>query len=66
MSVFLTSDYYIVFMNPEKHKRDWNAIRLIMKVAEINYCLFIDYNINQLELHSVTKDEFKDYYYNPN
>ena len=53
-------------MNPEKHKRDWNAIRLIMKVAEINYCLFIDYNINQLELHSVTKDEFKTYQYNPN
>ena len=66
MSLTLKGDYYIVFMNPEKHKRDWNAIRLIMKVAEINYCLFIDYNINQLELHSVTKDEFKTYQYNPN
>lgn len=53
-------------MNPEKHKREWNAMRLIMKVSEINYCLFIDYNINQLELHSVTKDEFKKYQYNPN
>ena len=66
MSLVLNSDYYIVFMNPDIHKRDWNTLRLIMKIAEVNYCLFIDYNINQLELHSVTKDEFKTYQYNPN
>ncbi len=66
MSLVLNSDYYIVFMNPDIHKRDWNTLRLIMKIAEVNYCLFIDYTINQLELHSVTKDEFKTYQYNPN
>ncbi len=53
-------------MNPSKHKHEWNAIRLIMKVAEINYCVFIDYKIEQLEIHAVTKEEFRDYNYNPN
>ncbi len=66
MSLTLKGDYYIVFMNPDLHKRDWNAIRLVMKVAEINYCLYIDYNIKQLELHSVTKEDFETYKYNPN
>ena len=66
MTTFLTSDYYIVFMNPSKHKKEWNAIRLIMKVAEINYCIFIDYKIYSLEIHAVTKEEFRDYNYNPN
>ncbi len=66
MTTFLTSDYYIVFMNPNKHKKEWNAIRLIMNVSEINYCIFIDYKKEFLEFHPVTKDEFKEYYYNPN
>ena len=66
MSVILTSDYYIVFMNPNKHKKEWNAMRLIMKISEINYCLFIDYNKDYLEFHPVTKQEFRDYNYNPN
>jgi hypothetical protein len=62
----LTSDYYIVFMNPSKHKQEWNALRLIMKVAEINYCVFIDYKLYSLQIHGVTKDEFNTYKYNPN
>jgi hypothetical protein len=66
MSVILKSDYYIIFMNPNKHKKEWNAMRLIMNVAEINYCIFIDYNLNYLEFHPVTKQEFRDYQYNPN
>jgi hypothetical protein len=53
-------------MNPSKHKKEWNAIRLIMNVSEINYCIFIDYKKEFLEFHPVTKDEFKEYYYNPN
>jgi hypothetical protein len=66
LSLTLTSDYYIVFMNPNKHKQDWNALRLIMKVAEINYCVFIDMKIDFMEIHAVTKDEFNTYQYNPN
>jgi hypothetical protein len=66
MSVILTSDYYIVFMNPSKHKNEWNAMRLIMQVAEVNYCVFIDYKIYSLEIHAVSKEDFKTYQYNPN
>ena len=66
MSVILTSDYYIVFMNPSKHKSEWNAMRLIMQVAEVNYCVFIDYKIYYLEIHAVSKEDFKTYQYNPN
>lgn len=66
MSVFLTSDYYIVIMNPNKHKKEWNTMRLIMQVSEIKYCIFIDYDKEFLEFHPVSKDEFKEYYYNPN
>ena len=53
-------------MNPSKHKQEWNALRLIMKVAEINYCVFIDFKIYALEIHAVEKDEFETYKYNPN
>jgi hypothetical protein len=53
-------------MNPTKHKQEWNALRLIMKVAEINYCVFIDYKIYSLEIHAVKKDEYEKYKYNPN
>jgi len=66
VSITLSSDYYIVFMNPSKHKQDWNALRLIMKVAEINYCVFIDYKLYALEMHAVTKEDFETYKYNPN
>lgn len=65
-SVTLKSDYYIVFINPNIHNSDWNALRLIMEVTEINYCVFIDFKINSLELHAVEKDEFEIYKYNPN
>jgi hypothetical protein len=66
VSITLSSDYYIVFMNPTKHKQEWNALRLIMKVAEIKYCVFIDYKLYSLEIHAVTKDEFNTYQYNSN
>ena len=65
-SLYLTSDYYIVFMNPSKHKPEWNALKLIMKVTEINYTVFIDYRLYDMEVHPVTKDEYNNYYYNPN
>jgi hypothetical protein len=53
-------------MNPSKHKNEWNAMRLIMQVAEVNYCVFIDYKIYSLEIHAVSKEDFKTYQYNPN
>jgi hypothetical protein len=53
-------------MNPSKHKSEWNALRLIMKVTEINYAVFIDYRLYDMEVHPVTKHEYNTYTYNPN
>jgi hypothetical protein len=53
-------------MNPNKHKSDWNALRLIMQVTEINYCVFIDYKLYAMEIYPVDKDEYESYKYNPN
>jgi len=66
MSLMLTSDYYIVFMNPSKHKQEWNTLKLIMKVAEVKYCVFIDFKIYSLEIHAVDRLEFETYQYNSN
>jgi hypothetical protein len=53
-------------MNPDKHRKEWNSMRLIMQVTEINYCIFVDYETDFLEFYPVTKDEFNTYKYNPN
>lgn len=62
----LESDYYIVFINPESHLKTWNALKLMLTIAEAKYILFYDYEINLMELHAVDKDEFESYNYNPN
>ena len=53
-------------MNPSKHKQEWNALKLIMKIAEVKYCVFIDFKIYSLEIHAVDKLEFETYRYNSN
>ena len=62
----ITSDYYIVFINPELHKKAWNALKLLLHIAEAHYVLYHDYEISLMELHPVDEDEFYDYNYNPN
>lgn len=62
----LRSDYYIVFMNPHLHKKTWNTMRLILTVAEVKWAVFYDYEITLMQLHPVTKHEFKEYNYNAN
>ena len=62
----LESEYYIVYMNPHLHRKTWNTIKLVLTIAEIKYILFYDYDIQLMELHPVSKDEYKDYNYNPN
>jgi len=61
-----TSDYYIVFMNPHLHKKTWNTVKLVLTLAEVKWAVFYDYEINLMQLHPVTKDEFKEYNYNAN
>jgi len=65
-NLYLNSDYYIVFMNPSKHKSDWNALKLIMEVAEIKYTVFLDYRLYAMEIIPVDKHEYENYKYNSN
>ena len=62
----LKSDYYVVFINPDLHKKDWNSLKLYLTIAEANYLLFYDYEIEVMQLHPVLKHEYKNLYYNPN
>lgn len=62
----IKSDYYIVFINPDIHKKEWNALKLILNIAEAKYAVFYDREIYVMELHPVDKYEFKSVEYNPN
>ena len=62
----LKSDYYIVYINPDLHQQDWNTLRLYLTIAEAEYLLFYDYEIEYMQLRPVLKNEFKSFYYNPN
>ena len=59
-------NYYMVIMNPKLHRKTFNAIKLFLEVAEAKYVIYVDDEINKLELHELSKDEFKSYNYNPN
>ena len=60
------SDYYIVIMNPNIHRKTWNALKLLLTIAESKYAIYYDEEITTLELHPVSKEEFTLYNYNPN
>lgn len=62
----MESDYYIVLLNPESHKKTWNALKLVLTIAEAEYVVFYDYELDFMHLYPITKDEFKYYSYNPN
>lgn len=62
----IKSDYYVVFINPNIHKKGWNTLRLILEIAQAQYLVFYDYKIEIIELHPVEKNEFKSVQYNPN
>lgn len=59
-------NYYMVIMNPKLHRKTFNAIKLFLEVAEAKYVIFHDYETDRMELHELSKDEFKSYNYNPN
>ena len=62
----IKSDYYVVFINPNIHRKGWNTLRLILEIAQAQYLVFYDYDIEIIELHPVEKNEFKSVQYNPN
>jgi len=60
------TNYYMVIMNPKLHRKTFNAIKLFLEVAEAKYVIYVDEEISKMELHELSKDEFKSYNYNPN
>lgn len=62
----LKSDYYLVFLNPKKHLKGWNTLKLYLTIAEANFLVFYDENLSVMQLHPVDKDEYNSMYYNPN
>lgn len=64
--ILVESDYYIVIMNPNIHRKTWNALKLLLTIAESQYAIYYDEEIITLELHPVSKEEFTLYDYNPN
>lgn len=65
-SAQLKSDYYLVFINPNLHKKDWNALKLLLNIAQSNYLVFYDTEIKLMQLYPIDKNEYKYYNYNPN
>lgn len=59
-------NYYMVIINPKLHRKTFNAIKLFLEVAEAKYVIYVDEEISKMELHELSKDEFKSYNYNPN
>lgn len=62
---YSNSEYYIALVNPKKRKT-WNALKLLLNIAEAKYLEFHNEDIETVELYSVSKDEYDDYYFNPN
>lgn len=60
------TNYYIVIINPELHLKTWNAIRLMLEVAEAEYTLYYDYDINLIHMEEISKEDFEVYNYSLN
>ncbi len=60
------TNYYIVIINPELHLKTWNAIKLMLEVAEAEYTLYYDYEINLIHMEEISKEDFEVYNYSLN
>jgi hypothetical protein len=60
------TNYYIVIINPELHLKTWNAIKLMLEVAEAEYTLYYDYDINLIHMEEISKEDFEVYNYSLN
>jgi hypothetical protein len=56
----------MVVINPLKHERTWGNIKLLLKIAEVEYILFHDESLEVVKIHPMSKHEYQNYYYNPN
>ena len=62
----LTTNYYLVIINPELHRKVWNSLKLTMAIAEAEYVLFYDKEINLIHMEEVTYEEYLGYNYSLN
>jgi hypothetical protein len=60
------TNYYIVIINPELHLKTWNAIKLMLEVAEAEYTLYYDYDIDLVHMEEISKEDFEVYNYSLN
>ena len=60
------TNYYIVIINPELHLKTWNAIKLMLEVAEAEYTMYYDYDINLIHMEEISKEDFEVYNYSLN
>jgi len=60
------TNYYIVIINPELHLKTWNAIKLMLEVAEAEYTMYYDYDINLIHMEEINKEDFEVYNYSLN
>ena len=62
----VTTNYYIVIINPELHLKTWNAVKLMLEIAEAEYTMYYDYDINLIHMEEINKEDFEVYNYSLN
>ncbi len=62
----VVTNYYIVIINPELHLKTWNAVKLMLEVAEAEYTMYYDYDINLIHMEEISKKDFEVYNYSLN
>jgi hypothetical protein len=62
----VVTNYYIVIINPELHLKTWNAVKLMLEVAEAEYTMYYDYDINLIHMEEISKEDFEVYNYSLN
>jgi hypothetical protein len=62
----LTTNYYLVVINPELHRQVWNTLKLTMVIAEVRWVLFYDNTINTIYMEEVNYEEYRSYNYSLN
>ena len=54
----LTTNYYLVVINPELHRQVWNSLKLTMAIAEAAYVLFYDNTIKTIHMEEITYENY--------
>ena len=62
----VTTNYYIVIINPELHLKTWNAVKLMLEIAEAEYTLYHDHEITLIHMEEISKEDFEVYNYSLN